>query len=132
MNRGLLLDTHTLLWYSVSPERLPDEVLTLVRSRERTIYISSITAWELSIKFRLGKLPQAATLIEHYHLRLAQYGFKDLSFSSAHALKDLELSHTYKDPFGRALVAQAVSEQLAVVSVDPQLAAFSEVVVVWG
>jgi PIN domain nuclease of toxin-antitoxin system len=87
MTRGLLLDTHTLLWYSVSPERLPDEVLTLIRSRERAIYISAITAWELSIKFRLGKLPQAATLLEHYHLRLAQYGFKDLILAAPTRLK---------------------------------------------
>ena len=127
-----MLDTHTLLWYSVSPEKLPDEVLRLIRSRDQAIYISSITAWELSIKFRLGKLPQAVSLIEHYHLRLAQYSFKDLSFSSVHALKDRELSHNHKDPFDRALVAQALSEQLAIVSADPQLAAFSEVVVVWG
>jgi PIN domain nuclease of toxin-antitoxin system len=132
MTRGLLLDTHTLLWYSVSPQRLPDQVLALVRNRDRAIYISAITAWELSIKFRLGKLPQAATLLEHYHLRLAQYGFKDLPFSSVHALKDRELTHSHKDPFDRALVAQALSEQLAVVSADSRIAAFPEVVVVWG
>ncbi len=86
----------------------------------------------MSIKFRLGKLPQAATLIENYHLRLAQYGFGELSFTGVHALRDRDLSHDYKDPFDRALVAQAVTEDLAIVSSDPQLAAFSEVVVVWG
>ena len=131
MSRGLLLDTHTLLWYSVDPERLPDRVLTLVR-RSQTIYVSAITAWELSIKFRLGKLPQTATLLEHYYLRLAQYGFGELSFTSVHALRDRTLSHTHKDPFDRALVAQAVTEDLAIVSADPQLAMFSEVAVVWG
>ncbi len=131
MSRGLLLDTHTLLWYSVDPQRLPDRVLSLVR-RSQTIYVSAVTAWEMSIKFRLGKLPQAATLIDNYHLRLAQYGFGELSFTGVHALRDRDLSHNHKDPFDRALVAQAVTEDLAIVSSDPQLAAFSEVVVVWG
>ena len=132
MNRGLLLDTHTLIWYSVDPERLPDRVLTLIRSRSRSIYVSAITAWELSIKFRLGKLPQTATLLENYHLRLAQYGFGELSFTGVHALRDRTLSHSHKDPFDRALVAQAVTEDLAIVSADSRLTAFPEVAVVWG
>ena len=107
-------------------------MLTLIRSRSRSIYVSAITAWELSIKFRLGRLPQTATLLENYHLRLAQYGFGELSFTSVHALRDRTLSHNHKDPFDRALVAQAVTEDLAIVSADPQLAAFSEAVTVWG
>ena len=131
MSRGLLLDTHTLIWYSVAPEWLPDRVLALVR-RSQTIYVSAMTAWELSIKFRLGRLPQTATLLENYHLRLAQYGFGELPFTGVHALRDRTLSRAHKDPFDRALVAQAVTEDLAIVSADSRLTAFPEVSVVWG
>lgn len=132
MNRGLLLDTHTLLWYSVAPARLPENVLRLIRSRRRTVHISAVSAWEMSIKSRLGKLPQAHNLLANYHLRLAQYGFRDLPLSSVHTLKDRELTSDHKDPFDRALVAQAICEDLAIVSSDPRIAAFADVTVVWG
>lgn len=132
MNKGCLLDVHTLLWFDTGPKRLPHTVLSTLRQRERRVYVSSISAWELTIKYRIGKLPEAGPLLNTYYQTLTAYGFLELPFTTAHALKDRELSHSHKDPFGRALVAQALSEQLAIVSADPQLAAFSEVVVVWG
>lgn len=132
MNRGLLLDTHVLLWYSVAPKRLPENVLNLVRSRSRTVHVSAVSAWEISIKSRLGKLPQAKSLMDRYHLRLAQYGFQDLPFTSVYALKDRDLELEHNDPFDRALVAQAICEDLAIVSADPQMTAFPGATVVWG
>lgn len=132
MNKGCLLDVHTLLWFDTGPKRLPHTVLSTLRQRERRVYVSSISAWELTIKYRIGKLPEAGPLLNTYYQTLTAYGFLELPFTTAHALKDRELSHNHKDPFDRALVAQALSEQLAIVSADPQLAAFSEVVVVWG
>ena len=122
--KTLLLDTHVLIWYSVSPERLPENVLERLRGSEQRIFVSSISAWEISIKVRLGKLPQAKTLYENFHLRMSQYGFSELPFTSVHALAEGGLEHLHKDPFDRALAAQAVSEQLVLVSSDE---AFTEV-----
>ena len=110
--RGELLDTHTLLWFDTNPERLPEQVLNLLRNRDTKAVVSSITAWEFSIKHRLGKLPEVSELIQDYHQSLAQYGFNELPFTSVHALKEGELAHPHKDPLDRALAAQALSEQL--------------------
>lgn len=128
----VLLDTHTLLWFDTVPERLPDRVVELIRDRSWRIHVSAISAWELAIKHRLGKLPEADALLKEYHRTLQAYGFIELPFTSVHALKDCELSHTHRDPFDRALVAQALSEQFVIVSKDPEVAALPDVTVVWG
>lgn len=128
----LLLDTHALLWFDTDPERLPESALRLIRNRARPVYVSAISAWELTIKYRLGKLPEAKPLLAEYHASLQSYGFTELPFTSLHALKDRELDHTHKDPLDRALVAQALSEQFTLVSKDPAIAAFPGTVVIWG
>ena len=127
----VLLDTHALLWFDTSPERLPERALALIRERERRVYVSAITAWELSIKHRLGKLPEAGPLLGAYHATLARYGFTELAFSSVHALKEGELQHLHKDPFDRALASQALTERLPILSKDEELGKFPGVTVLW-
>ena len=127
----LLLDTHTLFWLDTDPGRLSAHATTLIQDRKNQVYVSAITAWELAIKNRLGKLPRAAPLLDNYYASLARYGFTELPLSSAHAIAERSLSHDHKDPFDRALVAQAVEEDLALLSHDPELVKFSEIQVVW-
>ena len=130
--KTILLDTHALIWYSVDPERLPENVLERLRDAEQRIFVSSISAWEISIKVRLGKLPQAKTLYENFYLRMAQYGFSELPFTSVHALAEGELEHLHKDPFDRALAAQALSEQLVLVSSDGAFTGVPDLSVWWA
>lgn len=127
----LLLDTHALLWFDADPARLSPRATRLLRDRNNQVYVSAITAWELAIKNRLGKLPLASPLLNSYHSSLARYGFVALPLSSDHALAERSLSHDYNDPFDRALVAQAAHEKLSLLSRDARLAQFSEVKVVW-
>jgi PIN domain nuclease of toxin-antitoxin system len=127
----LLLDTHTLFWFDTEPNRLSQRALSTVRDRQNQVYISAVTAWELAIKHRLGKLPSAAPLLANYHASLARYGFRELSLSSTHALAERQLSSSHKDPFDRALVAQALLDDLHLVSNDPKVAGFVEIHVLW-
>ena len=106
-------------------------MLALLRDRDRQVYVSAVTAWELSIKLRIGKLPQAKPLYLNYHHRLAQYSFTDLPFSSVHALKEGELDTPNSDPFDRALAAQALVEGLPIVSRDPEFEEFAGLTVLW-
>jgi PIN domain nuclease of toxin-antitoxin system len=129
--RDLLLDTHTLFWFDTEPERLSAKALALIRNRQTRVYVSAITAWELSIKHHLGKMPAAKPLLDDYHATLARYGFTELPFSSVHALVAGKLEHPHKDPFDRALVAQAVSERLAIVSNDDAIRGFAGVQTIW-
>ena len=129
---GLLLDTHALLWFDTAPERLPERVVTLLRDRSRSVYVSAVSAWELSLKNRLGKLPEADALLTTYADTLRTYDFAELPFTGAHALRDRELGSAHPDPFNQALVAQALVEGLQLVSKDPAVAAFPGVTVVWN
>lgn len=130
-NLKLLLDTHVLFWFDTDPDRLSSIALDSVRDASNLVYISSIVAWELTIKNRLGKLPNADVLLANYHATLARYSFIDLPFSSNHALAERELTNPNDDPFDRALVAQASVEKLVLVSADPKLAKFREVDLLW-
>ena len=125
-----LLDTHVLLWYTLSPEKL-SRTASDIRRRDHRIYVSAITAWEIGIKVRLGKLGEARSLHEHYHQRLAQYGFLELPFTSVHALAAGSLESDHKDPFDRALSAQAASEQLTIITRDGALAGLPGTRVLW-
>jgi PIN domain nuclease of toxin-antitoxin system len=126
-----LLDTHTLFWLDTDPSRLSATALAIIRKRSNSIFVSSISVWELSIKHRLGKLPSAAGLLHSYYNSLAHYDFRELSFSSHHALAEKNLSSPHKDPFDRALVAQAMTEKLSLISNDPTLQDFKEISIVW-
>lgn len=131
MNGALLLDTHTLFWLDTEPERLTQRALARIGDRSTPVYVSAMTAWEIGIKFSLGKMPAAKPLLDRYHETLARYGFYELPFTSPHALLASRLLWSHKDPFDRALVAQALSEQLVLVSNDETLRSFAEVKVIW-
>lgn len=126
-----LLDTHTLFWLDTEPQRLSIWALKIVKSPAVPIYASSVNAWELSIKYRLGKLPNAKTLLNSYHSSLARYGFIDLEFNSHHALAEGSLQSIHKDPFDRALVAQARVENLTLVTNDKVIQSFAEIKTTW-
>lgn len=126
-----LLDTHAFIWFSVAPEALSETASAFMRDRSNRIYVSAVTAWEIAIKVQLGKLPAARQLAEHYHRRLAQYQFLELPFTSVHALTAGNLASPHKDPFDRALAAQALSEQLPIITGDASLGRLPGVEVLW-
>jgi PIN domain nuclease of toxin-antitoxin system len=120
----LLLDTHTLLWYDSQKSLLSEKALELIQDRANEVYVSSVTAWELAIKWKQGKLPSAQTLVHEFHSTLSVYGFLELPLNITHGLRAGTIDATHKDPFGRALAAQALSEQLQLVSKDDLLDGF--------
>ncbi|MDZ7704520.1 MAG: type II toxin-antitoxin system VapC family toxin [Trueperaceae bacterium] len=127
----LLLDTHVLLWLDTDPQRLSARASALIRSRENVVYISAIVIWELAIKYRLGKLPSAAPLLEDYHASMHHYGFTELPFTASHGLAERNLATAHKDPFDRALIAQAKHDDLVLISRDPAISQAAVAQVVW-
>ncbi len=128
---AFLLDTHTLLWYDREPERLHKTLLVQLQDPANTVYASAISIWELGIKYRIGKLPEAEGLINEWSQTLQQVGFLDLAFTSLHAREAALLDWTHKDPFDRALAAQARVEHLTLVTGDSAFSDLSGLKTLW-
>lgn len=120
----LLLDSHALLWYDTRQSLLTTSALALIRERGSEVYVSSVSAWEIAIKWKVGKLPSAQPLLDEFHSTLKVYGFIELGLNSVHTIRAATFEAEHKDPFDRALAAQALVEQLTLVSKDTLLDQF--------
>jgi PIN domain nuclease of toxin-antitoxin system len=120
----LLLDTHTLLWVAFEDELLSPRARQLIQARGSEVFVSAASAWEIATKFRLGRLNFARTLAENFIPRVTAVGFRLLPISVEHALRAGLLPGNHKDPFDRMLAAQAIHENLPLLSNDSQLDVF--------
>lgn len=114
----LLLDTSALIWWANDSPVLSRSARTAIM-RAETVFVSAITAMELATKLRIGKLPEAALLVEEFDRRCADESFVLLPLSHRHALFAGTIPADHKDPFDRMLAAQAIIEDLAIVASDP-------------
>jgi len=113
-----LLDTHCFLWWFTEPERLSTKASEVIRSRGNQVYFSAVSSWEISIKYRLGKLPLPMKPSEYVVSRMISCGFFHLSINHQHAFLAGSLPLHHHDPFDRMLIAQAVFEEMTLVTVD--------------
>jgi PIN domain nuclease of toxin-antitoxin system len=127
----LLLDTHVFLWAVAEPKRLSGKARSSITKLENQIYVSPVTAYELSYKHRQGKLPSGAALISSFGLQVAHLYASELAISSPHTLAAGQLEWDHKDPFDRMLAAQAMVEGLTLVTADEDLQAFAPVATLW-
>jgi PIN domain nuclease of toxin-antitoxin system len=114
----LLLDTHTLLWWLTENSSLPASARKLIANKNNDVLVSAASAWEIATKVRLGKLPIAVDLAHDFIAYLEQERFETLAVSADHGIRAGLLPGPHKDPFDRMLIAQALAENLAIVSND--------------
>lgn len=119
-----LLDTHALLWWLYDDPRLPKRVREIVGDSANEILVSSASAWEISTKHRLGKLPSALELVRDISGWVHRAGFLELPVTIPHAQRAGSWPQSHRDPFDRMLAAQSALEELALISKDPQLEDF--------
>jgi PIN domain nuclease of toxin-antitoxin system len=118
MGVNYLIDTHILLWWLFNDPKLNTECQDIIRNPANHILVSSVSAWEIATKYRIGKLPEAKQIVEEYSQILRQAKFIELSISSAHALRAGSLPIDHRDPFDRMIMAQAEIENLPVITYD--------------
>jgi PIN domain nuclease of toxin-antitoxin system len=121
----LLLDTHIFLWAVGGSSSLKPAARRIIEAADQ-VYVSAASIWEIAIKARLGKIEAiAADLVN----AIDTSGFLELPVRATHAagVADLALHHT--DPFDRLLIAQAITEPLKFLTVDPIFAKYSDLVV---
>ena len=111
-----LLDTHTLLWWILEDPALSQTARETIAETSNTILVSAASAWELAIKFRLGKLPRAADLVSNFLSEVEHEGFQLLPISAEHGIRAGLLAGPHKDPFDRMLIAQSQAENTPIIS----------------
>jgi PIN domain nuclease of toxin-antitoxin system len=121
----VLLDTCTLIWATLSPSALSREVRQIVADESNVILVSSASAWEIATKVRLGKLPGAEKLERNFMDVLEAAGYTPLAVDIASALRAGRLVAPHRDPFDRMIAAQALGQDIPVLSPDLQLDQFS-------
>lgn len=125
-----LLDTHALLWWLFDDPKLPETMRSKIAQRDNEILVSSASAWEISTKFRLGKLPAAEPLAKDFLGYVRKAGFNELAVSIPHAQLAGSWPQTHRDPFDRMLAAQSQLEKAPMISRDAMLLDFG-IEVLW-
>lgn len=112
----LLLDTHAFLWWLAGDEALPVNVRKTIGEESIEVFISAASAWEIATKHRIGKLPGVSSIVADLDATIASQGFVGLPISMRHGQAAGSLPGPHRDPFDRMLIAQAMLEDLVLVS----------------
>jgi PIN domain nuclease of toxin-antitoxin system len=116
-----LLDTHTLIWWMTSDRQLSKTAHAFIEQKSNLALVSAASAWEMATKVRLGRLPAAADLIQDFVLQLARERIEILDVTADHGIRAGSLPGPRKDPFDRMLIAQALAENIPILSNDRAL-----------
>ncbi|NTF07231.1 type II toxin-antitoxin system VapC family toxin [Agrobacterium rubi] len=116
-----LLDTHTLLWWIDGDNQLSSDALDIISDPENDIYVSAASAWEIATKFAKGRLPTASLVLPDFAGIIQQEGFSELPINSVHMVRSAMLPGEHRDPFDRILAAQAIIENMALISTDEKI-----------
>ena len=123
---GYLLDTHSFLWTVFNSKNLGSQARSVILDLDNVIYISSITFWEISLKFSTGKLDLENCISEQLVSIAEQLNFKTLLLSSDESASFYSLPKLeHKDPFDRMLIWQAISNNLILISKDSKFESYS-------
>ena len=120
----VLLDTHALLWAVLSPSTLSRKASALIADESNIILVSAASAWEISTKVWLGKLPGAEILEREFLDVIDDAGYTLLPIDAASALRAGRLTSEHRDPFDRILAAQALAQDIPILSTDTKLDTF--------
>lgn len=112
----LLLDTHALIWWFEGNTNLPRTVRSAIDDKQNEKFVSAVSTWEIATKHRIGKLPNVAALATDAVARIAAEGFAALPITLVHGQAAGALPGPHKDPFDRMLIAQAMIENLILIS----------------
>ena len=126
MTTRLLLDTHALVWYADNSPQLPASLRQLLDEKQTKCVVSIVSFWELATLTSLGRitlLPDLATWLAEVRAS----GFQVLAIDDVHLARYAALPQVpdHRDPFDRLLIAQALSENLTLVSRDGKFAAYA-------
>ena len=121
----LLLDTHALLWWWTNDKQLSSAAREAIAEERNTVLVSAASVWEISTKFRLGKLAIAQAALKQFRQLVEADGFEHLPVTWQHSLLAGGYLHEHRDPFDRMLAAQSEIENARLVTCDAAFSVFN-------
>jgi PIN domain nuclease of toxin-antitoxin system len=116
---NILLDTCTILWLQMEPSRVPASLRQILLNPETRRYSSAAAAWEIAIKWSLGKLPLPVPPIEFMRRLRTESLVESLPIDEASALQVAKLPNLHHDPFDRIQISQSIEHSLIFATPDP-------------
>jgi PIN domain nuclease of toxin-antitoxin system len=121
----VLLDTCTFLWIISDPAPVSSRALDLYRAPDNEVYLSAASAWEISTKHAIGKLPLAEEPFRFVPAQREAHGIAVLDITEEAALHQARLPWLHRDPFDRMLVSQAIVHGLTILTPDPLITQYA-------
>ena len=116
-----LLDTHAFLWFVTDDNRLPSKAKSIIQDGNNEIYFSAASAWEMSIKSKLGRLKLIRSLETFIIEQLTANSFGPLAITISHSLYTEKLPQIHKDPFDRMMISQSKVENMVLITGDKKI-----------
>jgi PIN domain nuclease of toxin-antitoxin system len=126
----LLLDTCTFLWVISDAKELSRNAKTLVIDPENKVYLSTISVWELLVKYHAGRLVLPDPPEQFIIKQRQQHQIEPLPLHEGAIEHLLKLPEYHKDPFDRMLICQAITHGLTVLTPDKEIRQYP-VTTVW-
>jgi PIN domain nuclease of toxin-antitoxin system len=121
MNK-FLLDTHILIWLMFSPKLIPKDLISILSSEENDLFVSAISLWEMSIKYKLDKLDLGNYTPKGIMDLCADYKISVVELNAEEAATLFKLEADYhKDPFDRILIWQAIQNNYTFITDDKNI-----------
>lgn len=118
------MDTHAFLWFILDDPKLSERAKALIADGYNVVQISPASYWEIAIKISLGKYALPESFRVFIERELAENDLRILPIEPRHTAALIDLPFHHRDPFDRLLLAQAMAEQIPLVSADPALDAY--------
>lgn len=120
----LLLDTHIFIWFVLSPGQISATALAAIQNPNNQIFVSLVSAWEMSIKSGLGKMNLTQPIKPFVEDQARHNQFEILPITLEHIAAVERLPQHHGDPFDRLLVAQSMTEAMPLISADRAFGAY--------
>jgi PIN domain nuclease of toxin-antitoxin system len=119
-----LLDSHAAIWWWTASPRLSDAARDAIRSTDNSVFLSVASVWEIAVKSASGRLPEIENFQADYPGLMKQNAFLRYDVRDDHAIHAAYLGGDHRDPFDRLIAAQALIDDLIVITCDRQIAGF--------
>jgi PIN domain nuclease of toxin-antitoxin system len=128
---NLLLDTCTFLWVALDPSKLSTTAVQLFKDPSNTVYLSAVSAWEISVKHGLGQISLRQSPAQFIPDQRARHVIDPLALTEDAVILVETLPKIHRDPFDRMLICQALAHDLAIITPDRSIRQYPTVRTEW-